>query len=229
MAKPLDHRRIDTERRKLNEQLWRSLEAGQVPEAIRLEPEYRRLAERAKAPELLGYFLLDIGDAHYDRQAYREALKYYLAGLSELEADPLEQGVASLQIAYCYSFERRYEEALRWLDRCLENRSFYQNGRAAAFSERARMEVERYQRYAEAIYHYLGALELYNGRKPFYSAEGHQGTLYGLAATFNEARLPSHALFYYKKVIRFGHPEFGYVRDARRDLDRLEKISDPFP
>ncbi len=137
--------------------------------------------------------------------------------------------MASLQIAFCYSFQRRYEEALKWLDRCLENRAFYQNGRAAAFSEMARIEVERHQRSPESIDHYLCALELYDRRKTFYSAEGHQASLFGLAATFDEARMPYHARTYYRLVIRFGHAEYGYVREARTYLERLEKIPDPLP
>jgi tetratricopeptide (TPR) repeat protein len=229
LAKSTLQRRLDADRRRLDQQLRSRLDARQIPEALRLEPEYRDLSRRARAPEILGYFLLDIGDAHYDKEAFGEALKYYLAALSELGDDPLEQGVASLQIAYCYSFQRRHEEAIRWLDRCLENRPFYPNGRAAAFSERARIEVERHQRYPEAVYHYLCALELYDSRKPFYSAEGHQGTLYGLAVTFDEVRLPSQARFFYKKVIRFGHPELGYLQEAKRDLERLEPLPDPLP
>ena len=117
MVKPPLQRKLDAERRRLNQRFRSHLDAGHIPEALRLEPEYRDLAREAHAPEVLGYFLLDIGDAHYDREAFAEALKYYLAGLSELGSDPLEQGVASLQIAYCYSFQRRHEEAIRWLDR----------------------------------------------------------------------------------------------------------------
>jgi tetratricopeptide (TPR) repeat protein len=229
MDKPLSRRQVDQERRRLDQRMLVHLDSGQIKEAIRMEPEYRDLARRAHAPELLGYFLLDLGDAHYDKEVYPEALKYYLAGLSELGNDPPEQGVASLQIAYCYSFQRRSEEALKWLDRCLENRDFYQNGRAAAFAERGRLEVERYQRYAESIYHYLCAVELYDPRKPFYSPEGHQGVLYGLALTLDEARLPLQARAYYQKVIRFGHPEFGYVKEAQGGLQRLEKLPDPLP
>jgi len=229
LTKPLSRRQIETEHRRLDQLLLARLDAGETREAIRLEPQYRDLSHRARAPELLGYFLLDIGDAHYDREAYGEALKYYLAGLSELGADPLEQGVAGLQVAFCYSFQNRTEEALKWLDRCLENRAFYQNGRAAAFSERARIEVERQQRYPESVYHYLCALELYDPRKPFYSPEGHQGTLLGLAATFDEARMPDLAGAYYRKVIKLGHPEYGYVKEARLGLERLEKIPDPLP
>ncbi len=194
-----------------------------------MEPRYRSLAEKARAPEMLGYFLLDLGDAHYLKEAYGEALKYYLAGLSDLGADSLEQGVASLQIAYCYSFQHRFEEAVKWLDRCLENRAFYPNGRAAAFSERARIEVERQQRHAEAVYHYLCALELYDPRKPFYSPEGHQGTFFGLALTFDECRLTSQARSFYQKVVRFGHPEYGYTKEAQEGLERLEKLPDPLP
>ena len=229
MTRPLSRRQIDAEHRRLDQQLLSHLDAGEIREAIRLEPQYRDLSRRAAAPELLGYFLLDIGDSHYDREIYAEALKYYLAGLSELGADPLEQGVAGLQIAFCYSFQNRTEEAFKWLDRCLENRAFYQNGRAAAFSEMARIEVERHQRYPESIYHYLCALELYESRKPFYSAEGHQGTLLGLAATFDEARMPENARTYYQRVIKFGHAEYGYVKEARTGLERLEKIPDPLP
>jgi tetratricopeptide (TPR) repeat protein len=229
VARNPSQRQIDAERRRLDQELLTLLDAGNTREAIRLEPRYRDLARRARAPELLGYFLLDVGDSHYDKEAYGEALKYYLAGLSELGADPLEQGVASLQVAFCYSFQHRYEEALRWLDRCVENRTFYRNGRAAAFSERARIEVERRQRYPESVYHYLCALELYDSKRPFYSAEGHQATLYGLAATFDEARMPDHARAYYQKVIKFGHAEFGYVEEARTGLERLEKIPDPLP
>lgn len=229
MSKIPSRRRIDAERRRLDQQLLAHLDAGEIKEAIRLEPRYRELSRRAGAPELLGYFLLDLGDVHYDKETYPEALKYYLAGLSELGADPLEQGVASLQVAFCYSFQHRYEEALKWLDRCLENRAFYQNGRAAGFSERARIEVERHQRYPESVHHYLCALELYDPRKPYYSAEGHQATLYGLAATFDEARMPTHARTYYQKVVKFGHPEFGYVKEARAGLEHLEKTPDPLP
>jgi tetratricopeptide (TPR) repeat protein len=229
LPKNPSRRQIDTERRRLDQELLSLLDAGQTLEAIRLEPRYRDLARRASAPELLGYFLLDIGDAHYDKEAYGEALKYYLAGLSEMGSDPLEQGVASLQVAFCCSFQNRYEEAFKWLDRCLENRAFYQNGRAAAFSERARIEVERRQRYPESVYHYLCALELYDPKKPFYSAEGHQSTLYGLAATFDEARMPDQARAYYQRVIKFGHAEFGYVKEARTDMERLEKLPDPLP
>jgi tetratricopeptide (TPR) repeat protein len=229
LAKNPSRRQIDIERRRLDQQLISLLEAGQTREAIRLEPRYRDLAQRARAPELLGYFLLDIGDNHYDREEYTEGLKYYLAGLSELGSDPLEQGVASLQVAFCYSFQSRFEEAMRWLDRCLENRAFYQNGRAAAFSERARIEVERHQRYPESIYHYLCSLELYHPKKPFYSAEGHQATFFGLAATFDEARMPDLARVYYQKVIQFGHAELGYIKEARTCLERLEKFPDPLP
>jgi len=229
LARIPSRRQIDTEHRRLDQQLLAHLDAGEIREAIRLEPQYRDIARRAGAPELLGYFLLDIGDSYYDREVYGEALKYYLAGLSELGADPLEQGVAGLQVAFSYSFQNRYEEALKWLDRCLENRTFYQNGRAAAFSEMARIEVERHQRYPESVYHYLCALELYEPRKPFYSAEGHQGTLLGLAATFDEVRMPDHARTYYQKVIKLGHAEYGYVKEARLGLERLEKIPDPLP
>ncbi len=229
MEKHPSRRQIDSERRRLDQELLSLLDAGQIREAIRLEPKYRDLARRARAPELLGYFLLDIGDAHYDKEAYGEALKYYLAGLSEMGADPLEQGVAALQVAFSYSFLRRHDEALKWIDRCIENRAFYQNGRAAAFSERARIEVERHQRYPDSVYHYLCALELYDPRKPFYSPEGHQSTLYGLATTFDEARMVDHARTYYQKVIKFGHEEYGYVQEARTDLDRLEKTPDPLP
>jgi len=229
LTRPPSRRQIDAEHRRLDQQLLAHLDAGETQEAIRLEPRYRDLSRRARAPELLGYFLLDIGDAHYDKEAYGEALKYYLAGLSELGADPLEQGVAGLQVAFCYSFQRRHEEAFKWLDRCLENRAFYQNGRAAAFSEMARIEVERHQRYPESVYHYLCALELYNPRKPFYGAEGHQASLFGLAATFDEARMPDHARTYYRRVIQFGHAEYGYVQEARTGLERIEKIPDPLP
>jgi len=229
LDKSPSRRQITVERRHLDQRLLAHLEGGRILEATRMEPEYRSLSRRAGAPELLGYFLLDIADAHYDKESYGESLKYYLAGLSELGTDPLEQGVASLQVAYCYSFQHRYEEATRWLDRCLENRSFFQNGRAAAFSERARIEAERHQRYVESVYHYLCALELYDSRKPFYSPEGHQGTLYGLAATFDEARLPDHARIYYQKVIRFGHPEYGYTKEAQTGLERIERIPDPLP
>ena len=225
--KALSRRQVDAERRLLDQELIAHLDAGRVQEAIRMEPRYRSLARRADAPELLGYFLLDIGDAHYENEKYGEAVKYYLAGLSELGSDPLEQGVASLQVAYCYSFQHRYAEALKWLDRCLENRSFYQNGRAAAFAERARIEVEQHQRYPLAIYHYHCALELFDRRKPFYSLEGHQGTFFGLAATYDEAGLPSHARESYRKVIRLGHPEFGYVKEAQEGMARLEEIPDP--
>jgi len=222
-------RQIDTERRRLDQQLLSLLDAGRIREAIRLEPQYRDLARRARGPELLGYFLLDLGDAHYDKETFGEALKYYMAGLSEMAADPLEQGVAELQIAFCYSFQHRHEEAFKWLDRCLENRAFYQNGRAAAFAERARIEVERHQRYPESIYHYLCALELYNPGKPFYSEEGNQAALFGLAATFDEARMPDHARTYYQKVVKFGHAEYGYVKEAQSGLEGLEKIPDPLP
>ena len=229
MTQPLSRRQVDLERRSLEQRLLAHLESGQIKEALRMEPEYRALSRRANAPELLGYFLLDLGDAHYDKENYSEALKYYLAGLSELGNDPGEQGVASLQIAYCYSFQRRFEEAQRWLDRGLENRDFFQNGRAAAFAERGRIEVERYQRYAESIYHYLCAVELYDSKKPFYSPEGHQGALYGLALTLDEARLPGQARTYYQRVIKFGHPEFGYLKEAKSGLERLEKLPDPEP
>ena len=229
MATNLTRRQVDRERKRLDQRMLAHLDAGEIREAIRMEPEYRELARHAGAPELLGYFLLDLGDWNYDKEKYPDALKYYLAGLSELGGDPPEQGVASLQIAYCYSFQRRAEEALRWLDRCLENRDFYQNGRAAAFAERGRLEVERYQRYPESIYHYLCAVDLYDAKKPFYSPEGHQGALFGLALTFDEARLVSHARNYYQKVIRMGHPEFGYMKEAENSLQKLEKFSDPVP
>ena len=229
MEKPPTRRQVDSERRRLDQRLFTHLDAGEIREAVRLEPEYRALARRARAPELLGYFLLDLGDAHYEKEQYGEALKYDLAGLSEMGSDPLEQGVGALQVAYCYSFLRRVEEALRWLNRCLENRSFYPNGRAAAFAERARLEVERHQRYPESIYHYLCALELYDSRRPFYSAESHQGALYGLALTLDEARLPAQARLYYRRVIQFGHPEFGYVEEAKSGLARLESVPDPLP
>jgi tetratricopeptide (TPR) repeat protein len=227
--KPPTRRQIDSERRRLDQRLFAHLDAGELRDAFRLEPEYRELARQARAPELLGYFLFDIGDARYEKEEYPEALRYYLAGLSEMGSDPLEQGVAALQISYCYSFLHRYEEAMRWLNRCLENRSFYANGRAAAFAERARLEVERHQRYPDSIYHYLCALELYDAKKPFYSAEGHQGALFGLALTFDEARLSAQARSGYRKVIQFGHPEFGYVKEAETSLKRLEKIPDPLP
>jgi tetratricopeptide (TPR) repeat protein len=225
----LTRRQVDLERRRLEQRLMDHLDAGAIQEALRMEPEYRALSGRAGAPELLGYFLLDLGDAHYDKENYPEALKYYLAGLSELGNDPREQGVASLQIAYCYSFQRRFEESQRWLDRCLENRDFFQNGRAAAFAERARLEVERYQRYPESIYHYLCAVELYDPRKPFYSPEGHQGALFGLALTLDEAHLPAQAKLYYQRVIRMGHPEYGYLKEAENGLNKLEKTPDPLP
>ena len=229
MDKPPSRRQVDLERRRLDQRMLAHLEAGEIREALRMEPEYRELARRAEAPELLGYFLLDLGDAHYDKEDYTESLKYYLAGLSEMGNDAMEQGVASLQIAYCYSFQRRSEEALRWLDRCLENRDFFQNGRAAAFAERARLEVERYQRYPESVYHYLCAVELYDPKKPFYSPEGHQGALFGLALTLDEARLPAQAKTYYQRVIRMGHPEYGYVKEAENSLQKLEKFPDPLP
>lgn len=227
MAKLPSRRQVNAERRRLDQELLAHLDAGRIAEAIRLEPGFRSLAQRAGAPEFLGYFLLDIGDAYYSGENYGEALKYYLAGLSELSADPLEQGVASLQIGYCYSFQRRFEEALKWLDRCLENRSFHQNGRAAAFSEIGRIEVERHQRYPESVYHYLCAVELYDARKPFYSPEGHQGTLFGLAATLDESGLFSLARNYYLKVIRFGHRDFGYVEEAEIGLKQLRDVPDP--
>jgi len=229
LAKNPTRRQVELERRRLDQRMLAHLEAAELPEAIRMEPEYRELARRSGAAELLGYFLLDLGDWHYDKEKYQEALKYYLAGLSELGSDPPEQGVASLQIAYCYSFQRRAEEALRWLDRCLENRDFYQNGRAAAFAERGRLEVERYQRYPESIYHYLCAVDLFDSKKPFYSSEGHQGALFGLALTLDEARLTAHARNYYQRVIKMGHPEFGYLKEAESSLQKLEKFSDPLP
>jgi hypothetical protein len=37
-----------------------------------MEPEYRELARRSGAAELLGYFLLDLGDWHYDKEKYQE-------------------------------------------------------------------------------------------------------------------------------------------------------------
>jgi len=223
----LSRRQVELERRRLDQRMQGHLEAGELKEAMRMEPEYRELSRKAGAAELLGYFLLDLGDGHYDKEDYAEALKYYLAGLSELGNDPAEQGVASLQIAYCYSFQRRAEEAIRWLDRCLENRDFYQNGRAAAFAERGRLEVERYQRYPESIYHYLCAVDLYDAKKPFYSPEGHQGALFGLALTLDEARLTHQARTYYQKVMRMGHPEYGYLKEAESSLRKLEKFSDP--
>jgi tetratricopeptide (TPR) repeat protein len=229
LATTLTRRQVDRERKRLDQRMLAHLDAGEIREAIRMEPEYRELARLSGAPELLGYFLLDLGDWNYDKEKYQDAVKYYLAGLSELGGDPPEQGVASLQIAYCYSFQRRVEEALRWLDRCLENRDFYQNGRAAAFAERGRLEVERYQRYPESIYHYLCAVDLYDAKKPFYSPEGHQGALFGLALTFDEARLVTHARSYYQKVIKMGHPEFGYMKEAENSLQKLEKFSDPLP
>jgi tetratricopeptide (TPR) repeat protein len=229
LAKSISRRRVELERRRLDQRMLAHLDAGALKEAVRMEPEYRELARQADAPELLGYFLLDLGDAHYDQENYVEALKYYLAGLSELGNDSPEQGVASLQIAYCYSFQRRAEEAIRWLDRCLENRDFYQNGRAAAFAERGRLEVERYQRYPESIYHYLCAIDLYDPKRPFYSPEGHQGALFGLALTLDEARLTNQARAFYQKVIRMGHPEYGYQKEAENSLRRLEKFSDPLP
>jgi len=229
LATTLTRRQVDRERKRLDQRMLAYLEAGEIREAVRMEPEYRELARSAGAPELLGYFLLDLGDWNYDKEKYQDALKYYLAGLSELGGDPPEQGVASLQIAYCYSFQRRAEEALRWLDRCLENRDFYQNGRAAAFAERGRLEVERYQRYPESIYHYLCAVDLYDSKKPFYSPEGHQGALFGLALTLDEARLITHARSYYQKVVRMGHPEYGYLKEAENSLQKLEKFSDPLP
>ena len=96
-------------------------------------------------------------------------------------------------------------------------------------SELARIEVERHTRSPESVYHYLCALELYDRRKPFYNAEGHQASLFGLAATFDEARMPDHARIYYRMVIRFGHAEYGYVQEARTWLERLEKVPDPLP
>jgi tetratricopeptide (TPR) repeat protein len=229
MTRPTTRRALESERRALDARLYELLDAGRIPEAIRMEPEYGKLARRAGAPEVLGYFLLDIGDAHYGKENHAEALKYYLAGLSELGNDPVEEGVGMLQVAYCYSFLNRTEEALKWLDRCLENRSFHQNGHAAAFSERARIEVERQRRYPEAIYHYLCALDLYEPKRPYYSAEGHQGTLYGLALTLDESGLTGLARSYYQKVVKMGPTDSSYAKEARSALQRLPRFSDPVP
>ena len=58
---------------------------------------------------------------------------------------------------------------------------------------------------------------------------GNQATLFGLAATFDEARMPDHARTYYQKVIKFGRAEYGYVKEAQSGLEGLEKIPDPLP
>ena len=74
MTKPPSRRQIEAEHKRLDKELLSHLDAGETQQAIRLEPRYRDLSLRAKAPELLGYFLLDIGVAHYDKEAYGEVL-----------------------------------------------------------------------------------------------------------------------------------------------------------